>query len=585
MLPNHDTKGAAKLHLNFGGYSVAGVKASNEDAFTAMLPTETTVRKYKGAAACIADGVSCSSNAQLASQTAVTNFISDYYSTPDFWNVQQSAAKVISSINSWLHQQGQNSGTKADGWITTFSSLIIKSHTAHLLHVGDSRIYLYRNNELEQLTQDHSYQGGGESYLTRALGIERHFELDYKSLKVQVGDRFLLTTDGIHDTLNSKALSAFLGNKDDNLEAIATDMGKAALDAGSDDNISCLVVEVTSLPIERVDELYKDLDTLTVPPALSVGQKIDQFEITRILHSGTRSHVYLARDKNTDEQRVLKMPSLNFADDTDYLEAFAREQWIGRKLSHPQIMQIFPPPEGSQFLYNVCEYIEGQTLRQWMIDHPKPALNKVRDLLDAMIIPVRVLHRAKMVHRDLKPENFLINRDGVMKLIDFGTMKITGVEEITPAKTDELPLGDTNYIAPEYLVHNMVDAGSDLFSVATIIYEMITGKLPYNAIKSTRDYPKQFGKWEYQSILKLAKPPENVPSWVDAVLKKALSPNPAYRYQVMSEFQSDLRKPSSSLLSSAKSAPLMERNPLRFWQVISAILLAVVITQWAIYFT
>ncbi|PWQ94677.1 bifunctional protein-serine/threonine kinase/phosphatase [Leucothrix arctica] len=585
MLPNQDEKGAAKLHLNFGGYSVAGVKASNEDAFTAMLPTETSVRKYKGAVACIADGVSCSSHAQLASQTAVTNFMSDYYSTPDFWNVQQSAAKVIGSINSWLYQQGHSSSTKSDGWITTFSSLIIKSHTAHLLHAGDSRIYLLRNNELELLTQDHSYQGGGESYLTRALGIERHLDLDYKSLKVQVGDRFLLTTDGVHDTLNHKDLTELASQKGSSLEEVATHIGNVALEAGSNDNISCLIVDVTSLPIERVDELYKHLDTLKIPPALSVGQKIDQFEITQVLHSGTRSHVYLARDKHTDELRVLKMPSLNFSDDTDYLEAFAREQWIGRKLSHPQVMQIFPPPEGSQFLYNVCEYVEGQTLRQWMIDHPQPALDKVRSLLDAMIIPVRALHRAKMVHRDLKPENFIINRDGVVKLIDFGTMKITGIEEITPVKIDELPLGDTNYIAPEYIIHNVVDSGSDLFSVATIIYEMITGKLPYNAIKSTRDYPKQFGKWEYQSILKLAKPPENIPSWVDTVLKKALAPNPLYRYQVMSEFQADLRKPSSTLIASAKSVPLIERNPLRFWQVTSALLLIIVITQWVTYFT
>ncbi|RVU85565.1 bifunctional protein-serine/threonine kinase/phosphatase [Leucothrix sargassi] len=585
MSHNFDDQGAAKLHLNFGGYSVAGVKASNEDAFTAMLPPEPSVRKYKGAVACIADGVSCSANAQVASQTAVTNYISDYYSTPDFWTVKQSAAKVISSINAWLYQQGLNSGINADGWITTFSSLIIKSHTAHILHAGDSRIYLLRNQQLELLTQDHSYQGGGESYLTRALGIERHLDLDYKSLKVQVGDRFLLTTDGIHDTLSHKELTELVAQNNNNLEATAKNMGQLALEAGSDDNISCLIVEVKSLPQERVEELYRNLDTLQVPPVLEVGNKLDHFEVTRILHSGTRSHVYLARDKNTDELRVLKAPSLNFAEDKDYLEAFAREQWIGRKLSHPQIMQIFPPPEGSQFLYHVCEHIEGQTLRQWMIDHPRPSLDKVRDLLDAMIIPVRALHRAKMIHRDLKPENFLINRDGVVKLIDFGTMKIMGVEEISPSRPEEVPVGDANYIAPEYIVQNSVSSGSDLFSVATIVYEMITGKLPYNALKSTQSLPKQFGEWQYISLQKLAKQPDGMPVWVDAVLKKALAPNPIHRYQVMSEFQAELRKPSASMIQSVKSAPLMERNPLRFWQAVSAILLAIVITQWVLYFT
>ena len=170
--------------------------------------------------------MSCSSNAQVASQTAVTNYISDYYSTPDFWTVQQSAAKVISSINAWLYQQAHNGGVNADGWLTTFRSLIIVSHTAHLLHAGDTRIYLLRDNELELLTRDHSYQGGGESYLTRALGVERHLDLDYKSLKVKVGDRFLLTTDGVHDTLNHKDLTELVSEKNDNLEAIAKNIGE-----------------------------------------------------------------------------------------------------------------------------------------------------------------------------------------------------------------------------------------------------------------------------------------------------------------------------------------------------------------------
>jgi len=210
-----------KLHLNLGGYSDAGVKASNEDAFSAVMPNEHSVRKYKGAAACIADGVSCSSNAQLASQTAVTNFAADYFNTPDFWTVEQSASKVIGAINSWLFQQGQQSHTKADGFITTFSALIIKSHTAHLLHVGDSRIYLYRDQHLELLTKDHSYQQGEQNYLTRALGIDGSLNLDYRSLKAKEGDRFLLSTDGVHDTLSHAELETLLNNNDDDLESLA----------------------------------------------------------------------------------------------------------------------------------------------------------------------------------------------------------------------------------------------------------------------------------------------------------------------------------------------------------------------------
>jgi len=209
-----------KLHLEFGGYSDAGAKENNEDSFTAVMPDKHSARKYKGGAACIADGVSCSVNAKMASQTAVDNFAVDYFSTPDFWTVEQSASKVIGSINSWLYQQGAQKQTRVDGYVTTFSALIIKSHTAHLLHVGDSRIYLLRDNKLELLTKDHSYQQGSENYLTRALGIESGLNLDYRSVTIKLNDRYILTTDGVHDSLSHQELERLANAQTDDLEAL-----------------------------------------------------------------------------------------------------------------------------------------------------------------------------------------------------------------------------------------------------------------------------------------------------------------------------------------------------------------------------
>jgi len=573
-----------KLHLEFGGYSDAGVKESNEDAFTVVMPDKHSVRKFKGGAACIADGVSCSENAKLASHTAVNNFALDYFSTPDFWTVEQSASKVIGSINSWLYQQGAQRHTRVDGFVTTFSALIIKSHTAHLLHVGDSRIYLLRDNKLELLTTDHCYQQGDQNYLTRALGIESGLNLDYRSLSIKLNDRYVLTTDGVHDTLSHEELEALVNTKTDDLETLAQDIGIASLNKGSKDNISCLLVDVASLPIERLEEVYNDLTKLTIPPVLVKGNKIDQFEITRVLHGGTRSHVYLARDTESQEQRVLKMPSLNFADDLSYLDSFAREQWIGRKLSHPRVMKILEPIQNTKFLYHICEFIEGKTLRQWMIDNPKPELDEVRNLVDEMIIAARVLHRDKMVHRDLKPENFIINRDGNITLIDLGTVQVSGIQEISKLDLEEVPVGDMGYIAPEYIIHNSATGLTDLFSIASIAYEMLSGKLPFNAIKSNRDYKKSFSDWNYKSIKSLNNSRKDIPDWIDNVLKKALAAKPENRYQAMSEFQQDLRTPGQDILTPSEYVPLLERNPLRFWQGISVLLVIVIIAQWVVFF-
>jgi len=238
---------SAHLNLNFGGHSSAGVKASNEDAFTAVMPTQSSVRKYKGALACIADGVSCSENAHLASQTAVTNFASDYYNTPDFWTVEQSATKVIGAINSWLHQQGKQGLTRSDGLVTTFSAVVFKSHTAHVFHAGDSRIYLMRNGSLELLTQDHCYGHSSENHLTRALGIEPGVELDYRTLKVQLGDRFLLTTDGVHEHISHRRLTELAQTQID-LEELGSTIVAEAVTSQNQDNLSCLIADVTSLP-------------------------------------------------------------------------------------------------------------------------------------------------------------------------------------------------------------------------------------------------------------------------------------------------------------------------------------------------
>ena len=573
-----------KLHLEFGGYTDAGRKENNEDAFTAVMPDKHAGRKYKGAAACIADGVSCSVNAQLASHTAVNNFVTDYFSTPDFWTVEQSASKVIGSINSWLYQQGAQKQTRVDGFVTTFSALIIKSHTAHILHAGDSRIYLLRDDDLVQLTKDHSYFQGDQSYLTRALGIDSSLNLDYKSLPIKLADRYLLTTDGVHDTLSHEELKALADQKSNDLEGIAKQIGERALEKGSEDNNSCLIVDVASLPIERLEEVYNDLTELTIPQVLEKGNKIDQFQITKILHSGTRSHVYLARDTLSDELRVLKMPSINFSDDIAYLDSFAREQWIGRKISNNKIMKVLEPPAKTKFLYHVCEYIEGKTLRQWMIDNPEPEFDQVRELVDGMISCVRVLQRDKMVHRDLKPENFIIDRDGHITLIDLGTVQISGVKEITRPDFEDIPVGDVGYIAPEYLIHNAATSLSDLFSIASIAYEIVAGELPFNVVKTNRDYPKSFNSWAYKSLSKAAAVHKDTPEWLDNVFKKALAARPENRYQAMSEFQSDLRNPSQDVLTSAEYVPLIERNPLRFWQAVSVVLLLVIVAQWLAFF-
>jgi protein phosphatase len=273
---------------------------------------------------------------------------------------------------------------------------------------------------------------------------------------------------------------------------------------------------------------------------------------------------------------VLKAPSENFADDVQYLEGFVREQWIGLRIDHPSIMKMYPSNHNSGFLYILLEYIEGQTLRQWMYDHPKVSLQQMRDIIAGIVKGMRVLQRMEMVHRDIKPENIMICDDGNIKLIDFGTVKVQGLNEINSLINEEVPVGSVNYIAPEYLLEGYCDFRSDIFSVGMIAYEILSGKLPYNMGHTHRRKPKSLSEWHYQSM---GKSTQEIPEWIDCALQKAVHPNIQRRYDSLSEFVADLSQPNTQLIEHRHKAPLLERHPVVVWQGVSCVLLAVVIVQ------
>lgn len=564
------------LDVSFGGASSKGVKEENQDAFAAHQP-KNSARHLKGSVACIADGVSCSENAQRASITSVTTFIDDYFSTPDTWPVKTAAARVLSSLNSWLYHHGQQSGARHNGLVTTFSAVILKSNTAHIFHVGDSRIYRYRNGDMEQLTRDHCHQQGRDNvFLTRALGMDSHLEVDYFQEELELGDVLMLTTDGVHDTFSTEELKDFLSRRDRSLEELAKVIVAEAEAKGSQDNNSCLFTRVENLPLEDINEVHRKLTQLAIPPVMEPGMKLDGYEVLRVIHSGTRSHLYLVKHPERDQKFVLKTPSENFAEDPQYLEGFIREQWVGRRIDHHGVMKIYPREPDSPFLYHLCEYIEGKTLRQWMYDNPNPSLDKVREMTQQLVVCIRAFQRLSMVHRDLKPENVLIDKKGHLKVIDFGTVQVSGLEEIQSPVKEDCPVGSVDYIAPEYLMGEKGVHRSDIFSLGVIVYEMLTGSLPFKTPAVQHTIPRNYEYWKYQSARTHRR---ELPAWVDLALKKATAPEPARRYAAMSEFMHDLTVPNQEMVDRAESAPLLERNPIRFWQLISLVLLAVVIAQ------
>ncbi|WP_027857598.1 bifunctional protein-serine/threonine kinase/phosphatase [Marinobacterium jannaschii] len=564
-----------QLKLRFGGCSVGGIKALNQDAFAAKLATGREL-EFKGGAAVIADGVSSCADSHIASQTSVTSFIEDYFSTPLSWSVKHSVSRVMHSLNRWLHQQNATSAREKDSMLCTFSAVVVKSTSLHCFHVGDSRIYHLHNGQLEQLTQDHTRTEAGRNYLARVLGGDSDLKVDYHGCPLSEGDRLLLSSDGLHEFLSPQQIQQQLLKGGSDLEQCARDLVQAALDNGSDDNATALLIAVDQLPRETLDESHQRLSRLPVPPVMRPGNRIDGYEVLDVIFSGTRSHMYLVKDCDSGEQFVLKAPSENFSEDPLYLDGFIREEWVGQRISHINVMKTFEPKQPKRFLYYLGEYIQGENLREWINDNPQPPLETVRALVKQMVQGLRAFQRADMVHQDLKPENIMIDRDGRIKILDFGTVLIAGVEEIASPLDKSVPQGSVNYVAPEYLVGEAGNFRSDLFSLAVICYEMLTGALPFKEPSIKRVKLDHYNQLNYIPALQQR---SDLPLWVEGCLHKALQPNPAHRYDALSEFLQDLTQPNPALEARIKRQPLLDRNPIRVWQGLCLILLLLNLLQ------
>lgn len=562
----------ATLTFSLGQASVAGVKPVNEDFYSALIPSGVALDS-KGIALAIADGVSASEGGKQASEVAVRQFLDDYYSTPDSWTVKHAAQKVLSALNLWLYSQGQRQYGETGSLATTFSGLILKSHSAYLLHIGDSRIYRWQTGKLECLTKDHRIQfKAQQSYLARALGIEPHLEIDFRAVELSQGDVFMLTTDGVHDVLSDTALSKILKDYPDT-QICAEQVVQAALQAQSQDNITCQILRVDTLPAVNREAFYQHLSQLPFPPDLQAGQVLDSYKILRELNATSRSQVYLAEDTQQQDQKVvIKTPSQNFNDDPAYIDLFLHEEWVAQRLNSPHLIKLHPRDERPRTcLYSVVEYVEGQTLRQWMLDHPDPSIPQVRATVDQIARGLRAMHRKEMIHQDLKPDNVLLDKDNTLKIIDFGSTRIAGLMEVQSVLQHNHIVGTASYSAPEYFQGARGTNRSDIFSLGVIAYEMLTGHLPFGEIEPEKANKRKF------TYTPAAWHNPKVPEWVDAALEKATQPNPDKRYEVLSEFIADLTRPNGDLLTTQSQRPLLERNPLAFWKWLAGVELVVIL--------
>ncbi|MGM4990142.1 protein kinase domain-containing protein [Tardiphaga sp. 841_E9_N1_2] len=563
-----------ELTISVGQYSDKGRKDTNQDFHGALIPTEPLL-SLKGIAVVIADGISSSAVSGEASESAVKSFLTDYYCTSESWSVKTSAQRVIAATNSWLQSQTQRGRYHYDkdrGYVCTLSAMVIRARAAHLFHVGDSRIYRASDRALEQLTTDHRVVISSEqSYLARALGVNPQIEIDYQALQIDAGDVYVLATDGVYDFVGARFITSAIADHADDLDAAARLIVDEAYAQNSPDNLTVQIVRIDAVPDGEASDIL--MPQLPLPPLLEARAVFDGYRIVRELHGSSRSHIYLAVDLESDEQVVIKIPSIDLRDDPVYLKRFMIEEWVARRIDSAHVLKPCRQSRKRNYLYIVAEFIEGQTLKQWMLDNPKPDLETVRGITEQIARGLQAFHRMEMIHQDIRPDNIMIDKTGTVKIIDFGSTRVNGVAEAdSPGKHSDI-LGTPQYTAPELFFGKRATSQSDLYALGTLTYQMLSGTLPYGAEVAKATNAAQHRKLRYRSLLNNA---SDIPEWIDGVLRKAVHADPAKRYDELSEYVYDLRNPKAEFLN-PPTVPLLERNPNMVWKGLSLLLAITVI--------
>ncbi len=272
---------------------------------------------------------------------------------------------------------------------------------------------------------------------------------------------------------------------------------------------------------------------------VAVGDKLDQYEVRELLARSGMASIFKAFDTASGEMVALKVPYLQFESDVVFFERFQREEEIGQRLEHPNVIKFLKPRHKSR-MYAAMELVEGKSLRsvlqQERVLPPQRALAIAQQVCEALVH----MHERGVVHRDLKPENLLFTPAGQVKIVDFGIALDKSARRLTWLGLSRT-LGTPDYIAPEQIGGRRGDARTDVYALGTILYEMLAGNLPFsgpNALAIMR--AKTDGEPRPLAYFL----PEVDPH-LEALVLKAIERSPRDRQQTAAELLQDLKNPAA----------------------------------------
>jgi serine/threonine protein kinase len=282
-----------------------------------------------------------------------------------------------------------------------------------------------------------------------------------------------------------------------------------------------------------------------------------------LMSDGRYTRLFGALDEVEGGEVALKFPKPQVAADATYRAAFARESWVGARVHSPYVGRTIVLPPGRQTcLYTVMPLYQGELLETRLARRPGIGLEEGRNIAIKLARGAAALHRAGIIHRDIKPDNVILEREGSLKLIDLGVVRVPGLEDF-PA--DDIP-GTPAYMAPEMFGGEPGNEATDIYALGVTMFRAFTGEYPYGNLDATskprRDRPKPLGELR-----------PDLPAWLQAVLARAIAADPTNRFRDMMEFAIEMEEgPERASHGTSGTRTLYQRYPVQIWQGMAALL-------------
>jgi serine/threonine protein phosphatase PrpC len=549
-------------HVAAGQATEQGSRADNQDFVACYVGTSRGPLTISAVAA-LADGMGGARGGRVAAELAVRGFIEGCLEQRSTVGIARIGAAAADAVNRWIHTLGR-SDPELNGMACTLSALVLCGRSAHLVHVGDSRVYRLREGSLTQLTTDHTLGAPGTTNaLTRAVGAQDSLRVDHFKETVHLHDRYLITSDGVHGTLSAREIHALLARREAPKETAARLVQHAKTSTDSD-NATAVVLDILALPETQFADLELATADRPLRAAPSRGEIIDDYELSELLADGPYMRVFRARDTRGGGEVVLKFPKPRPGMDALLRTALLREMWIATHVRSPFVTEsLEPPQERRSCLYGVLPFYAGETLEQRLVRRPPVTLAAGLAIAIKLTKALAALHRAGIIHRDVKPDNVMLEPEGGLKLIDLGVAKLRQFEE---GESLEIP-GTRSYMAPELFTGTPADESTDLFALGVTVYRMFTGgAYPYGEMEP-------FAQPRFGRVAALTRARPDLPAWLERCIQRAIATDRRERFADVIEFGFELEHGSLRAVPQALERPsLYDRDPVRFWQIVSLLL-------------